>query len=295
VDHLGKNMSSLPDSYRQHRAPPVLVAEQRLLFQRVLRALTRGGVGFAVAGAFAFQHYTGIWRFTKDLDLFLPAEKVDLALTLCRTAGLVTEVTDPVWLAKAWAGDYYVDLISGMSNGVYWVTPEWIEHARQGEIQGQRLRMLAPEEMILSKIFVTRRERFDGSDICHMIYRCGTELDWDRLLNSVGEHWEMLLWHLQLYRYVYPAAMEVVPKPVWNLLCDRLRAESPGGEAGKPAAFRGTLIDPLMFEPDTAQWGLENLEDASRRRRMPPARGPESTSEGTGGGGGAENPQERTG
>lgn len=256
-------MSSLPDSPRfPHRPAPVLVAEQRQLFQRVLRALSRGGVSYAVAGAFAFQHYTGIWRFTKDLDLFLPAEKVEVALTLCRTAGLVTEVTDPVWLAKAWAGDYYVDLISGMSNGVFAVSPEWIERAPMVEILGQRARILAPEEIILSKIFVTRRERFDGSDICHLIYRCGAELDWERLLAAVGEHWEMLLWHLQLFRYVYPAAAEAVPPRLWHDLLDRLRA--PAAEL----AFRGSLVDPLMFAPDIAQWGMENLEDASRRRRL---------------------------
>lgn len=240
-----------------------MVAEQRQLFQRVLRALSRGGVNYAVAGAFAFQHYTGIWRFTKDLDIFVPAEKVGVALTLCRTAGLVTEVTDPVWLAKASAGDYYVDLISGMSNGVYWVTPEWIELAHRGEILGQRVRLLAPEEMILSKIFVTRRDRFDGSDICHLIYRCGAKLDWNRLYRHVGEHWEMLLWHLLLYRYVYPAAAHLVPAVLWRELLERAQAAP-----APPPEFRGSLIDPLMFETDVAQWGLENLEDVSRHRRL---------------------------
>ncbi|MGH9488449.1 MAG: hypothetical protein ACRD04_12790 [Terriglobales bacterium] len=51
------------------------MAEQRQLLQRVLPVLSHGGVSFAVAGAFAFQHYTGIWRFTKDLDIFLPAAR----------------------------------------------------------------------------------------------------------------------------------------------------------------------------------------------------------------------------
>ena len=255
------------------RSPPVVVAEQRQLFQRVLRALSRGGVNHAVAGAFAFQHYTGIWRFTKDLDLFLPAEKVEVALALCRTAGLVTEITDPVWLAKASAGDYYVDLISGMSTGVFWVTPEWIDLAHEGEILDQRVRLLAPEEMILSKIFVTRRERFDGSDICHLIYRCGATMDWDRLQRHVGPHWEMLLWHLLLFRYVYPAAAQVVPERLWRELLERA-----GHAPAPPLEFRGSLIDPLMFEVDVSQWGLENLEERSRRHRHGmtalPGRGP---------------------
>ncbi|MGH9479461.1 MAG: nucleotidyltransferase [Terriglobales bacterium] len=257
---------SIPPDAPHYAPAPVLVAEQRQLFQRVLGALSRGGVGFAVAGAFAFQHYTGIWRFTKDLDLFLPAEKIDVALTLCRTAGLVTEITDPVWLAKAWAGDYYVDLISGMSNGVFWVTPAWIEQARPGEVLGGRYRLLAPEEMILSKLFVTRRERFDGSDVCHLVYRCGETLDWPRLIASTGEHWEMLLWHLMLFRYAYPAAPGAVPRPVWRELMSRFAAGM--GGAAPRASFRGSLLDPLLFAPDVTEGGLENLEDALRRRRL---------------------------
>jgi hypothetical protein len=242
-----------------------VAAEQRQLFHRVLRALTRGGVSYAVAGAFAMRHHTGIWRFTKDLDLFLPAERIEVALTLCRTAGLITEVTDPVWLAKAWAGNYFVDMISGMSNGVFWVTPEWIERSSPGEVFGQKVRMLAPEEMILSKLFVTRRERFDGSDVCHLIYCCGASLDWHRLVAASGQHWEILLWHLHLYQFVYPSARGAVPEKVWLELEDRWRAMR---RQNAPQPFRGSLIDPLMFQPDVANWGLDNLEDRSRRNRL---------------------------
>ncbi len=244
--------------------PPVVIAEQRQLFQRVLRALNRGGVGYAVAGAFALQHYTGIWQFTKDLDVCLPAESIDQALTLCRQAGLVTEITDPVWLAKAWAGDYYVDFISGMSNGALGVTPEWIRRGRTAEVLGQPVRLLAPEEIIVSKLFVTRRERFDGGDICHLFYRCGATLDWDHLVRAVGEHWELLAWHLMLFRFIYPAAVAaILPDGLWLGLLDRLRT----APAGMPA-FRGSLIDPYIFAPDVAEWGLENLEEQSRRRRL---------------------------
>lgn len=250
------------DRHDDAGAAPALVAEQRQLFQRVLGTLSRCGVEYAVAGAFAFQHYTGIWRFTKDLDLFLPKARVAAALALCRAAGLVTEITDPVWLAKAWAGDYYVDLISGMSNGALWVTPEWIAHGQAATVLEQPVRMLAPEEMILSKLFVTRRERFDGSDVCHLLYACGKRLDWTRLVAAAGHHWELLAWQVQLFRYVYPASFAAtVPAALWREWLRRLGAAPHG-------AFRGTLIDPLMFAPDVQEWGLENLEDGSRKARL---------------------------
>src|SRR2546430_14240616 len=63
-------------------------------------------------------------------------------------------------------------------------------------IVGVQTRVLAPEELLASKLFVTRRERFDGADIAHIIYGTQGKLDWNRVLELVGEHWEILLWAL---------------------------------------------------------------------------------------------------
>lgn len=249
----------MPALSARTKLAPLFAPAQRRLFQRVLDVLGRGGVDFAVAGAFAFQRYTGIFRFTKDLDLFLSAGDLSPALACCRQAGLRARVVDPVWLAKAHRGDHYVDLITGMSNGVLRVTPAWIRLAPHDTILDRRVRVLAAEELLLSKLFVTRRERFDGSDICHIIYCCGARLDWPRVLAGTGEHWELLLWHLLLFRYVYAGAAGCVPPALWR----ELLARRPAG-----AGFRGTLIDPLMFAPDVEAWGLDDLEAASRAARL---------------------------
>ena len=65
------------------------------------------------------------------------------------------------------------------------------------EVLGVPVKVLAAEELIASKLFVTRRERFDGADIVHVIHGTGGKLDWDRILYLVGEHWMMLLWVLR--------------------------------------------------------------------------------------------------
>src|SRR5205085_3570088 len=130
--------------------------------------------------------HTGIWRDTKDLDLFLTARNVKPALERLQAAGFDTEVCDPVWLAKAHRGDFYVDLITGMSNGVITVNDTWIERALPQAIVGVPSRVLAAEELIASKLFVTRRERFDGADICHVIFGVRGKLDWQHLLNLCG-------------------------------------------------------------------------------------------------------------
>ena len=201
--------------------PPVFCADQRALFCEVLELMNRNRVQFVISGAFALHEHTGIWRDTKDLDFFLPAKEVPRALQVLAQDGFQTEILDPVWLAKAWRGDFFVDLITGMSNAVIRVDYAWIKRARVSEVLGIPVRVLAPEELIASKVFVTRRERFDGADICHVIYGTKGKLDWKHLLHLMGEHWEMLLWCLVLYHYVYPASGEYVPRAVWDELLQR--------------------------------------------------------------------------
>lgn len=232
------------------------------------------GIPFAVSGAFALHQHTGIWRDTKDLDLFVPAEHASAALEYLREDGFEVEVLDPVWLAKARHDSFFVDLITGMSNAVVLVDASWIERAVPAEIMDVTAPVLAAEELIASKLFVTRRERFDGADIAHIIYRAGNRLDWDRLLQLAGEHWEVLFWHLVLFHYAYPAADEQVPRRIWHGLLDRFRrdVDSPDPRAH----FRGSLIDEKMFAIDVNEWGLYDMVSDSRACRprliLPPGK-----------------------
>lgn len=246
-------------------------AEQVGLFRKVLLALTRAQTPFAVAGAFAFQRYTGIWRSTKDLDLFLPGEAVPQALQVCRDEGLVTEVRDPVWLSKAWWGEYYVDFISGMSNGAIWVNDAWMRRARPAVILGVETSLLAPEHLLISKLYVLRRDRFDGSDIAHLIFRSGAELDWDEIVSASQDFWQILLGHLLLFQYIYPNARDQVPRRVWTDLLDRLHTALQDTSEIHPA-FRGMLVDESVFDADLELWGLEDVQAqlrAERLRRLP--------------------------
>ena len=45
--------------------------EEREVYRRALQALNAAGVPFVVAGAYAIYEHTGIYRQTKDLDLFV--------------------------------------------------------------------------------------------------------------------------------------------------------------------------------------------------------------------------------
>ena len=226
--------------------------EQVGLFRDVLEALERRGVPYAVSGAFALRQHTGICRQTKDLDLFVTAQNCAAALECLRQEGMECDVIDPVWLAKARRGEHFVDLITGMSNGMIVVVDSWMERARPAVVHGVTTRVLAPEELVASKIFVARRERFDGADIAHVIYGTYRNFDWQREMELVGEHWEMLLWSLVLFRYVYPAQSHYVPAEIWCELLRRfeLKIQNPNPEA----RFRGSLVDDNMFAIDVNEW-----------------------------------------
>jgi Nucleotidyl transferase of unknown function (DUF2204) len=246
--------------------PPEMPEEQKALFREVLTLLEEKRVPFAVSGAFALRQHTGIFRFTKDLDLFLTAKNAPSALAYLEQDGFHTEVCDPVWLAKAHRDEFFVDLITGMSNAAIVVEDSWIGRARPAVVYGVETRVLAPEELIASKLFVTRRERFDGADITHVIYGTQGKLDWNRIIEIVGEHWEMLLWALILFRYVYPAQTNYVPAQVWEDLLSRFQMNI--SHPDPKARFRGSLVDENMFAIDTGEWKLDNLLEEYRAQRL---------------------------
>jgi hypothetical protein len=91
-------------------------------------------------------------------------------------------------------------------------------------------------------------------------------LDWGRILHLAGEHWEILLWALVLFRYVYPAQTHYVPAVLWQELLGRFSklVLEPDGQ-GK---FRGSLVDDKMFAIDVKDWGLDDVQQEYRSRRL---------------------------
>ena len=263
----------MPDPCKPEEALPVtssmpmdIPEKQALLFREVLMILKEKHFPYAVSGAFALRQHTGICRFTKDLDLFLTACTSRRVLSYLERNGFACEVSDPVWLAKVHKGEFFVDLITGMSNGVVVVEDSWIERASPAVIHGVETRVLAPEELVASKIFVAKRERFDGADIAHIVYGTYPKFDWDRELQLVGDHWEMLLWSLLLFRYVYPAQTHYVPARVWSRLLRKF--ENAIAKPDPRANFRGSLVDENMFAIDINEWGLPNLLEETRKVRL---------------------------
>ena len=246
--------------------PPDFLPEAVECYTGVLRSLSESRIPHAIAGAFALHRHTGIWRATKDLDVFLEAKSIPEALWKLDELGFTTYIEDPVWLAKASRGEFFVDLITAVGNAVLFVDETWLARAERCELLGISCPVLEPEEIIASKLFVSRRERFDGADVAHLIRACGSRMDWERLQYLLADHWELLLWAVTFFAYVYPAHLNVVPQELWTGMLERLAQRVKAGE--KDGVFRGTLIDPLMFRIDAAEWGERDLYREFRDRYL---------------------------
>src|SRR5690606_36365166 len=130
---------------------------------------------------------------TKDLDLFFEPSQVVAAARALRDAGFVTRLEDEHWLAKATSGEYFVDLIYGMGNGISFIDKGWIEYSRPGILAATPVRIAPPEELIWHRLFISERHRHDMSDIVHLMLCVGDTLDWHRLVDRVGQNWPLLL------------------------------------------------------------------------------------------------------
>ncbi|ACL63519.1 conserved hypothetical protein [Anaeromyxobacter dehalogenans 2CP-1] len=236
-----------------------------------LRALAGSGVPFLVAGAYAFFEYTGIFRDTKDLDLFLREKDLEAAFRVLEEAGFRTELTDAGWIGKAWQGEWFVDLIFSSGNGVAVVDDLWFTHARPGRVMDVEVLLAPPEEIIWSKSFVLERERYDGADVNHLLHVCGPGMDWDRLLQRFDRYWEVLFSHLLLFQFAYPGARSTVPDWVTEELVGRTLENLRSGD--HPVAMcRGSLMSRVQYQHDVDRLGLHDGRRWDEAERGPAGR-----------------------
>ncbi len=223
-----------------------------------LSSLQREHVPFLVGGAYALAHHTGIVRHTKDFDIFTRPRDCERVLQVLSAAGYRTELTDPRWLAKAYSGEDFIDVIFSSGNAVAEVDDVWFEHAIEAKVMGVHVQLCPPEETIWSKAFVMERERYDGADIAHLLRAYGERLDWNRLLDRFNSHWRVLFSHLILFGFIYPFERGCIPAFVMEELLDRLQSEM----YLIPTAGRlcqGTLLSKLQYATDVERWGYEDV------------------------------------
>jgi hypothetical protein len=242
---------------------------ERDVYRRALEALNAAGVPFVVAGAYSIYEHTGIYRKTKDLDLFFQPSCVVAAARALRAAGFVTRLEDDHWLAKATIGESFVDLIFGMGNGIAFIDEEWVRYSRPGILAAAPIRIAPAEELIWHRLFISERHRHDVADILHLLLCLGDTLDWPRLVRRVDENWPLLLAQLLTFSYVYPGYRSNVPDWVYQQMLDRAHATLTRDDVDSDLT-RGPLISRFSFTIDVREWGFrdpraDSVRDARNR------------------------------
>ncbi|WP_394822819.1 hypothetical protein [Pendulispora albinea] len=240
------------------REPPHASASipSEAFYARCLESLSHANVAFLAGGSYALMQYCHLVRETKDLDLFVRESDLETVLAVLRKSGCWTELPFPHWLAKAHAGEDFVDIIFNSGNGLTAVDDDWFTYATRTTLFGVQVALCPIEETIWSKSFVMERERFDGADIAHLIMAQGHRIDWQRLLRRFGSRWPVLLGHLVLYGFIYPDE-PTIPAWVMEELFRRGRAElahrkstSSGRDPKRGPVCRGTLLSREQYLTD---------------------------------------------
>jgi hypothetical protein len=226
-------------------------------YSNVLETLNASALPYLVGGAYAFNHYTGITRHTKDLDLFVMRKDYEHIADVLGRAGYRSELIYPHWLAKVHGEDDFIDLIFNSGNGIAEVDQSWFDHAPVMQVLGIEAKISPIEEMIWSKAFIMERERYDGADIAHLLRSYGDRLDWPHLLQRFGDCWRVLLSHLTLFGFIYPLHRHLVPAWVMEELLDRLRQEVMAPPPEDHVCL-GTLLSREQYLPDVEQWGYRD-------------------------------------
>ena len=100
----------------------------------------------------------------------------------------------------------------------------------------------------MSKSFVAARDRFDGSDISWLLRAYGPELDWPRIERQFGDdHWQVLLWQLVHFSYVFPDQKGVVPTELMLRLTRRMERVCLD-ERSPREGCRGRMLDPINYQ-----------------------------------------------
>jgi hypothetical protein len=234
--------------------------EERQAYQRALRALNAAGVKYVVSGLYALYEYTGIYRKTKDLDLFVEPGVVVEAARVLKQAGYTVYLEQSHWIAKAMWEDKQTDLIYGMGNGVSFIDSLWYERSRPGILAATPVRIAPPEDLIWHRLYVSERHRSDMSDVQHLLLCRGADLDWEHLLRRVGDDWRLLLAQIQLYDFAYPGHRSNIPRWVRDKLY--ARAADAIDEVGDPKVCYGTMISRFSFTIDVHEWGFQDPRKA---------------------------------
>ena len=139
-------------------------------------------------------------------------------------------------------GSVIADVIWRFANLISYVTPDWFDRAPMGEFADAEVAFLPMEELVWIKVFVINRHRCDWPDILRILKaQCG-KLDWDRLIELLGENWPLMSALADVFDWQYPTRSDCIPEPVRREFAQRRET----WRAVSTHVERESLLDPWL-------------------------------------------------
>jgi hypothetical protein len=221
------------------RAPPIINLEWAqtvpdeawTAYVEAIRGLREGGVPCLLGGGFAMAAYSGRWRNTKDIDLYIRPADRERAVRCLEERGFQDYFSqlayDRQWIHRSCKGEFIVDLIWAMANQRASVDDQWFNRAQPIELKDQTLRLLPLVEFVWCKLYIVQRDHCDWIDVFNVLYANGHVLNWDRLFQRLEGDTMLLKGLLCVYSWLCPARARQIPGDVW----ERLRLQPPSENA----------------------------------------------------------------
>jgi hypothetical protein len=224
-------------------------------YSSALKEINSAEIPFLVGGGLAYSYHTGYPKDFHDLDLFCKAGDYPRILEVLKQKGFTITVPDEKWLAKAEIDDVQIDVISSIPNSDYIVNDAWFENGRDGELFGETIKVMGPEELFWCKIYVQTSIRFDGPDMYRLIIKIGDTLDWRRILRHMEADWEILFATCINFRFVFPSERSLVPVWLMKELLDRMKLQLDMPEP-HDRVCRGILLSRADYAMDIREGGF---------------------------------------
>jgi hypothetical protein len=192
--------------------------EQWAVYRDAICCAGKTGLPFMLGGGFALAAYTGRWRNTKDIDFYVLPHHRQTFIDAMTRAGFDDYYEqlayDRGWIHRCFRDGTIVDLIWSMANRRAEAQPSWFENGTEITVRGEPLKLIAAEELLWCKMYVMQRDHSDWPDVLNLLQAVGPELNWQRVLENVGEDLPVLRALLTMFGWVSPGRAAELPQAV---------------------------------------------------------------------------------
>jgi hypothetical protein len=146
--------------------------------KKAAAALRDADIPFLLGGSFAAWARGGPTS-DHDVDLLVKPEDAERAAQVLEQEGMRIERPPEGWLLKAWDGDVLVDLIFDPATGP--VTDEVIEHGEEREVLSTRMRVMALEDVMVTKLLALDETHLDFAGPLDIARPLREQVDWEEV------------------------------------------------------------------------------------------------------------------